>query len=372
MLAALGFLLSTFFLPIFYGGATTPRWALAAVLLPILLLRESPPSRQQWSAPQVIGLLIVAWGALSLLWTSNIYDGIGELAQWIILAQAFLIGARAESLRPFWLGLAIGLIPSSLLAIWQALSMPMIVPQATVNPSGLFISSAILGETAALALVAMIALRGYVIAALIAPCILLTASRNAGLAIAVVAIIAVWRKSKGAAIYSTVIALAILLTTLAFGYRSASVIERFDIWRDTIDGLTWPGHGIGSYYNDYPFAGGRIDTFKQRPEHAHNDILELAFELGCIGIVILACWAYSIARLVWRGSQINAETCVLIAFAVEVLFGFPLHMPVSAVCAALAAGHLTRDGAVLRRSVYAGRVASRGRIFAGIKGWHGS
>src|ERR1700688_3719600 len=114
-LGILAFLLSVAFAPV-YSGAITPRWAVIAIGAPIALSFLKP---NKLTVLHATGLALLAWAALSLAWTSNRLDGLGELLQWLFLAQVFVLGARAQSLRPVWIGLALGLGVSSLIGILQ-------------------------------------------------------------------------------------------------------------------------------------------------------------------------------------------------------------------------------------------------------------
>ena len=77
--------------------------------------------------------------------------------------------------------------------------------------------------------------------------------------------------------------------------------------------------------------------------HAHNDYLELVYELGAVGAVLGALFAWEL----W--GPLNSARLVLIVFAVEACFAFPSHLPATLAIAALVAGHAVRDRVVVRR-----------------------
>jgi hypothetical protein len=95
--------------------------------------------------------------------------------------------------------------------------------------------------------------------------------------------------------------------------------------------MNWFGHGIGSFYIDFPFfqEGG----FARRFDHAHNDLLELGYEFGVLALLPVVLWLFAVAHY----SPISA---VLAVFAVEGCFGFPLFLPVTGALGAISAGHL--------------------------------
>jgi hypothetical protein len=88
----------------------------------------------------------------------------------------------------------------------------------------------------------------------------------------------------------------------------------------------------------------RLLTF---PE-AHNDTLQMVYELGPGALFFLGLEAYALylAR--------ETERLVLIAFFVEGLTEFPLYMPVTGLIAALAIGHAFYRGGELQLPVGGG------------------
>jgi hypothetical protein len=92
------------------------------------------------------------------------------------------------------------------------------------------------------------------------------------------------------------------------------------------------GWGIGSYPGGFGAA------------HVHNDYLEMAYELGMVGLVIFMLSLASLPR-------VGAEYFAGAAFAVIALVSFPSHNPASAFLAAFLIGRLCGDrDLVLRRA----------------------
>ena len=119
----------------------------------------------------------------------------------------------------------------------------------------------------------------------------------------------------------------------------ASNAERLNIWQDTLDGLTFWGHGLGSYWDMFPHFASRIDVLvpiQTRPDHAHNDLLELIFETGAIGGLL----ALAIVATVFSSS--SPERYIVICVFVMAFVGFSLHLPATLGMAAFALGRINR------------------------------
>src|SRR5665647_287154 len=118
-----GFLLAICFNPFIWTAATQPRWSFLAIALPIMIWRNTSSAPNHFTLIHALGLTFLAWATLSFLWTPNLPDAFNELIQLVIVAEAFVLGARLNTLRPIFMGLAAGLAISSLLILspWQEL-----------------------------------------------------------------------------------------------------------------------------------------------------------------------------------------------------------------------------------------------------------
>lgn len=103
------------------------------------------------------------------------------------------------------------------------------------------------------------------------------------------------------------------------------------------------GAGLGSYAIAFQrFQTPRLLGFV---EYAHNDYLQLLFELGALGVVVIALLVFSAVlagRTLWRsraaGDRLSpALACYLgaFAFAFHAWFDFPSHIPAIAMMATL-------------------------------------
>ena len=164
----LGFALAVAFVPGWYGAATTPRWALIAVAVPLILLFTRP--QRHITAAHAFGLAVIGWAAVSLTWTANVYDGFDQLLQYLFLAGVFVLGARTADLKPVMTGFTWGIAVSSAIALVQWLGhWGWIVWPHGYAPSGLFINENYLAEPAALCLVAVVAYRQWYLIPLLLP-----------------------------------------------------------------------------------------------------------------------------------------------------------------------------------------------------------
>ena len=103
------------------------------------------------------------------------------------------------------------------------------------------------------------------------------------------------------------------------------------------------GAGLGSYA--VAFQRFQTPSLLGFVEYAHNDYLQLLFETGLIGVVILMLLAVAAAkgaRNLWRSLDNQAPrspaiACFLgaLAFAIHACFDFPAHIPAVAIIATL-------------------------------------
>lgn len=329
----LAFLLTAVYWPGIPGEAVTPRYTLLLIASIVLF-----PSRVRWTFSHVLLLTFFAWETLSFVWAVDLYGGVYEWVYWVSLVAVFFIGSELQSLAPVYMAMSIGMAVSSLFAILQWFGL---VEVAGINDgvngvAGLFFNPNLMAEPSALVIVGLIAHRIFWPIPLVLPALALPMARGP-----IVALIA------SALCFGRryVISIALLgFAALAFmwRYHSGSVSgftgigERFDIWRDARDGLTFLGHGIGSFHYEFPAFGHRTQVIITRPDHAHNDFLEILYETGFIGAALIG--AIVVFALV-RGKS-SADRAVLFAFLLEGLVGYPLFSPTTGFIAALLAGNL--------------------------------
>lgn len=340
LLWLLAFVVAIAFWPTVPGAALVLRWCGAALGGTVLLLHLRATNRQKIDIPSpahLVGAGLLVWGCLSLLWGEGTLDGALEILQWELVAlPAFLVGASGLSLAPAYQGFAVGLGVSLLFCIGQLLGYHP-VPQL-VGPAGLFVNRNPLGELAALVAIGCVASRLWGYAPLPLLAVGLSGSRLAICAVVVSVVAGAFGVRWRWAILGLVLCLTPIVAYTVGGRSAPALGDRLAIWQDTIEGLTPLGRGIGSYFVAYPLHSDHMmETNSFRPDHAHNDFLEMAFELGPIGLVLLlAMFAISLGRLE------EPEHYVILTLGVLCLGAFPLHYPATLFLGALAAGRASR------------------------------
>lgn len=311
--------LSIIYVPTFTGAATSTKWAYLAVGLPIFLLFVWNKVIFTWL--HLVGCLFILWSILSLLWTSNQYDGIDNLIKLVIIAEAFVLGSQLKSLEYIFVGLGIGLIIQT--------------------PFQLFVNYNIYSEICLIVFVGLIVYKHIWLSLCLLPAILMYQTRSALFAAALVILSLLWSKSKFLASTIAFYCIVIGIGSIWLGYKIPSIETRLELWRDAISGISLFGNGIGSFWTSFPYLSN-WDTLLVRARFAHNDLLQIVFEQGIIG-GILACMFTWIA-LKWT----SKERYILIAFIGISCVAFPFYLPVSAFIAALVCGHISRNGSNLR------------------------
>ena len=192
-------------------------------------------------------------------------------------------------------------------------------------------------------------------AALVAVALVASLSRAgsaAGFSVAVIAaLLCVFRKQTTMKQRLGLLAIAFLTLALAAGSSLTLLLDslkgsafadsaegRQSIVRLSLLGVNafFPvGSGLGSY--PIAFLRFQAEGVAWYVEHVHNDYVELIFETGIVGVVVLLCFAVAAilsARQIWKEQPTDellspAIACWLgaLAFAIHALFDFPAHIP---------------------------------------------
>lgn len=352
LLGGFSFALVIAFWPMVHGGYQSARWALVAAGAPLAATCVKMPDR---SAGATLGLFLLGYATFSLVWTPDRYQGALTVLEWCFLGGAFYVGMSIAGLGPVIACAAAGLGVSMILAIMQAGGFDGI-PQNT-GPAGLFSNKNYLGEIVAMVLAGAVALRMTWAIPLLAPALVLSECRGAWLGLAAACFVALWGWSRRCAVAVALVgALAVGAYTLHRGWHhgdwTTRDMPRANLLADTVAGLTWTGSGVGSYYARFPSHIHRFDVLEGRPAHAHNDVLELVYDLGPGALLALLLVGFALL------APLQPERMILAAFLVEGLFGFPLHNPCTAALAALVLGRLCAHGPDLRRVLAACRMVA--------------
>jgi len=305
-------------------------------------------------------MAFVLWSGITLIWTPNLVLGLNAYWQVILMVGVFALGSSIVTLRPVLIALGIGFGINGALVLMQGLWWnPFKYLQTPGNPEvvATFINGNLLAECAALTFIGCTAYRLWWCLPGLLPAIILPwtngTPRAPLVAITVSGLFWLWRRRPLLAVH--LLGFATIIGASVIGGHGDSLGQRFNIWSDTLRGLTPFGHGLGSYYVSYPAYAERQNTLLSRPENAHNDYLEIIYELGIPGAILLA---YLIG-IAWRSSR-QPERYMFIGVLVVSAFGFPLHMPMGQFMAALIAGRLCGDWLPLRASLSLGRI----RVYA--------
>lgn len=335
MLVAFGVI--TAFVPLWTGAVIQTGWVWLWLAVPITLLwKEIEPSPVHW-----LGLCFLIYACLSLAWTPH---GLYALMQLGALASVFLWAYDLPNLRKVAMGLAFGLGVSAVVALFQIDGI-QVVYRATPLPSGLFINSNVFCEISALVLVLLLVERLYWFIPVTLPGLLM-ASRATILALGACLICWIWSKSR--VIGSILIGLGLGLLCFMLSFDYSHIDQRFGMWLDTWHGMSTFGHGVGSFDYLFPFYANHLDITSERPQYAHNDLIQLVFEFGIGCVPLLA--AFGILAQIRDNHRY-----VLLVFAVISCFGFPIHIPAEAFILAVCAGSMVRNQYRIRLpSVYRG------------------
>lgn len=349
----LGLSMPIAYIPNFTGRDILSGWIVLSLALPWFFLR---PIRL--GIGHYLGLAFLAYAALSMCWTEIKPQGVWDLWIYLCLAGCFCLGASRDP-RSLYLGCAVGVGVSTLLAIPQALGWQGIYQISSGLPAGLFVNRDMFGEAAALVSIALICTRQYWPLVLTLPPILFTGCRSAQLAVFVVASLWLWQRYRQLSI--PVVAIALIGVIGWHHGWDGSESLRLAMWRDTIDGFTWFGRGPGSFFSLYPEFATRTDTMFTRPEDPHNDYLGLAFQFGLGAIPLLALLALA-------ATSAALERYLLLAFCIIALVSFPYRMPVEGFLGMVALGRCldptTWPGSIgvrFRSSAYAWRLRLSGQ-----------
>lgn len=324
-----------------------------AGLVPAMLL-FAPRIRLTWA--HLIGGAFLLWAFVSYSWAEARYEWFDVAWKFALLAGAFCLGSTLENLKPVYLGAGAGLLLSTIavgIQEYGAWHFPNVYPI-----SGLFINKNILAEIAALVLVALLAEKRWLLFFAVMPCLILTEARGAALGFMIGAAGVLFEKQYRQ--WGVVVLLfGLMVTAVAILQRTPDVLvqePRIAMALDAWNAMTLFGHGLGSYYAEMPAYAQHYGMVFSRNLYAHNDLIEIAFELGLPGLVLAVAFCISCLY-----GPLNTERLVFASFLVIGLFGFPLFMPATGFIGLLVAGHAARglsriripalDGGTLLRRV---------------------
>jgi hypothetical protein len=334
----LGLIAPICFIPGVLGAMIPTQWALFSIVLPLSLWREGAFGPAYWA-----GLAVLAWSAISLLWVPNGYDGLYGFWLLSICGLAFWMGSTILDFDPLLKGLALGLSVNAAIALAQVFGFQGV--PFLERPSGLFYNPTVLSAICALVIIALWSHSLYLWSLGPIAGLIFSGSRGGFFVLGIVLLSRMTRWY--IAIPCAIIAIAIMSIN-----PSSTDILRLMNWGITLRQLNLWGHGIGSfttyfYFNPtehYPHAIALI-----HPGFAHNDFLQLWFELGIGALPIYAIYLLCLTRIDshWHPTFVGLTTLSL--------FYFPLYCPIIAFLGCIAAGRIVGDWHVARRQCHYGR-----------------
>jgi hypothetical protein len=354
------------YLPGILAPATTLRWAILSVMVPLTLLvvSRSRSSGEVIRAHWII-VALPAYSLLSVLWALSWSEALNGWWQLSLFCCSILLGSLVpvSNLEATYRVFVLGLLPSVAVAILQARNWPTWGIESLSNyPSGLFMNSQLFGEISALGF--LLAPVAGIVQLTLLLAVVLSGSRAAMLAVALTGIVlyaVTVRKGRSqpldprqlAGILAGLAGMAFgLFQALAkssgaandlgpFGGGLAGVSAgRWPLWLDTARGVSAFGNGIGSFFVEFPryIQAFPLINAGGRPEFAENEFLHFAFELGVPGVLLLG--GIFVSALV--NSSSLKQRLVVVALIVEACFGFPLHMPATVFLGGLVLGDCLR------------------------------
>lgn len=356
-----------FVLPLVYwhgiqAPGTTTKWIFVSLVVPFLCAFVRG---QKWSESHSWGALFLAWSAVSLLWATSLPDGILRLWHFALLGGAFVLGANLTerfwrwSIIAFGLALAInGLLGLAQLfenlgEIFGWLDWPNPLVTTTRFPAGLFVNATHAAEASLMASVALIFINQWVLAGFAFIPFLLASAKGTWAALIILLWWVVYRSKRILALAAIPISILGVLVWVGYiGPGSEMFGPRITLYLNTIAGIfdaPFIGHGIGSFWSQWPVFHDAVIPSHQgtyawgmRPQTAHNDILNVIFENGLIGLLAAVLFFWSALIRPINGDGDRAAQIAVIVFLLLGLTSFPLYMPATAVFAFLACGYLSR------------------------------
>ena len=304
---------------IFEHPASTPKWAFASLVLPILLIWLKPKQTTLW------GICFLAWAV--------IFSTPEQAWRYAILAMAFAVGTAVEDYRWGAAGMALGIAVSGVILVAQHLGWDLLL--APDDPGALFFGGTFLGDAAAITAASLIPILGWWVVPVGGVIALLSASKSGLFALYGCTLIYTYPRK----IFWVLVLLLIPLAYLGFTYTN-SLQVRIPLWVNSL--LLIDLFGNESFRAIYPTVHDKIlPTDKGifsalvRPQTAHNDIITLLVELGPVGVFL------------FLGLMFQVRHYAIWAFLLVGIFSFPLYVPI-AVYVAFVAGNVSRTRPSLR------------------------
>jgi hypothetical protein len=343
------FILTALVVPFMPSGASVPRWAFASIAAAVLLF-DLELSIYVWALCAYVGLMAwvapVGYEAAYLYW------------HFLIFVVFFCYAKKHDIIDAVTNGVWAGIVLNSIVVVAQYLGWNGI-PQVSGTYGGLFFNHNNGSEAAAMVFI-MLAFKGRWLMILPLLPTLALGSRMPIEGIGIALFLILWSQSRFLSFMAVLGAQLIVFGQSHEAYSayysgdiaqwnsphdplSETMLTRIAVWLDSVGGLTIWGHGLGSFIIEFPKYQTYSDSSNIRYENPHNDILQILFEFGVVGVGLIGAFLYRMGRV-----KPDAAWYGLLVFMVEGLLDFPLYAPVTGILAAVCTGHLLSDRVVVR------------------------
>jgi hypothetical protein len=272
-----------------------------------------------WRLP---GALFLCYAGASILWSPG--DQIWATTILCSFVAAFVAGTYVKDTKIVWSIFTIFIV-------FNILSMLFI----DEVPWGLFGNPNYLGCAIVMALVGAIVHKFYWFLPVGVIGLYFTHSRGAILAAGIMSVVAIWRHSKWIAFIVVLLIVPIIVETKS-GDDASTLLARLGVWQDTLNHLTFFGHGFNSFFTTYQTWPVHTNMTLQLPTHPYNDALEALFDFG-IGSVFL--WTTLI--LLWDKANPGQRLIFITFFALGLTY-YPLHIIPVGLLFFMTLGHATK------------------------------
>jgi hypothetical protein len=294
--------------------------------LPALLMSGSP----RGGVVSGFYAVLLAWVGVSLLWTVSPWDTAGSLLHWLALLGVGILASRIDARGKIWVGVALGVSVSLPFVLLQVLGYSPVRSLASVGfpgNAGLYLTDNVLAEVAVVAVVLMGTQRRWGL--VVAPALCALLSGRSEVLLMLLAAGLVWTATRRYAFAALLIGAGLLLAVLLAGYDPwpDSMHTRFQIWSVVVSNLSILGAGFGTFGTLLPVYG-----------FAHNEPLQLMFELGVGSILVFGVVGYVFIRAPNAGDK-----AALAALAASGLVWAPLQDPSTSFLFVLLVGTLFGD-----------------------------
>jgi len=198
-----------------------------------------------------------------------------------------------------------------------------------VDICGMMALKSNLGILAAFSLPFFLINRKFLYAISCLPLLYFGKSSAAVMACLVTALVFIWSEGKKKLFFSLIFIFALICGSYVYFYDAPTgeITKRFNVWFAGIHYLVgsnpWFGHGLGGWQS-INFATIQNNGIPERWLWAHNEFIQVAFELGIAGFF---CLFFYLGNLITRSIKYSFESLVILTPIILIsFFHFPWHL----------------------------------------------